>query len=138
MERFANYTGYGVKFKCIGPFIDNTPRYSRKIALAHFPSSENRIKRTIIAIDATSEGKRNQHAEKSFIRDLNKAYCGFRKSEVDQINEETGKIGSVATGNWGIALTRVTDRLRCFWRRLLYQGCPANVRVHFHVLIEKV
>jgi len=84
-ERFSNYQGYAVSLKYAGDFQDPTPR-----------ELDGTVKSTLVAIDATDYrygGKQYQYKSQHFLREINKAYCGFFT--------KNSSPSAVATGNWG-------------------------------------
>lgn len=103
-ECFSSYSGYASSFTFDGNYYDRTSFDSLK-----------RRKTTIVAIDALENAEDRQYEIKFLLRELNKAFCGFRQSDkwvnvettmedgetvrrIEGIeNSQTG----VATGNWG-------------------------------------
>lgn len=71
-EQFSAYKGYASSFEFAGDFVDDTP-----------VDKNGRRKCRIVAIDAQnySNCKRQQYAETSILRELNKAFCGYYKGE---------------------------------------------------------
>ena len=81
-ERFSNYTGYGSTTRWMSDHRDETDR-----------DSWGRRSTQIVAIDARAfRSFSSQLLERSLLRELNKAYCGFRCENDTR---------AVATGNWG-------------------------------------
>ena len=90
-EQFSMYTGYGLTFTFTGPHTDKNPIDDKKRRCV-----------SIVAIDATPQGYENEDefAEEGFVRELDKAYCGF-SFKISGDDVETNKLRPVATGNWG-------------------------------------
>jgi len=87
-EQFSKYTGYGFSLRWNGAYVDITPK------------KDGIIDCTIVAMDATNfgyEGPLNQYKEKSFAREVKKAFTGFYEEKAD----ENSQLLPVATGNWG-------------------------------------
>lgn len=83
-ERYSNYTGYASSFEWAGNHDDNIPRDSSRRRQTH-----------IVAIDALAfVQSSHQFREELMMRELNKAYVGFRHTLV------TSPPG-IASGNWG-------------------------------------
>lgn len=94
---FNKHHGYARTFKWDGHFQDNTPidRWGRR---------ETRI----VAIDAIlfpTKVFKNQTEKRNFDREINKAYVGFQRSQVD-LNP------GIATGNWGCGAFNGDPRLK--------------------------
>jgi len=82
-ERFSNYTGYG-----------RTTRWQSDHRDGNRRDSWGRLNTQIVAIDArVFRSLSSQLLEHSLLRELNKAYCGFRG--------DNDTCCAVATGNWG-------------------------------------
>jgi poly(ADP-ribose) glycohydrolase len=83
-ERFSLYRGYASSFEFYGEYQDDTPsdRSTRKLS-------------TVIAIDASKYDSNflQQFQERSFKRDLSKAYAGFFMGQQQK--------SAIATGLWG-------------------------------------
>ncbi|XP_061087122.1 poly(ADP-ribose) glycohydrolase-like isoform X2 [Conger conger] len=96
-EQYSRYTGYAETYKWAGEHKDETPQ------------DEWRRRYTeIVAIDAL----RYRHFLEQFqpekmTRELNKAYCGFARPEV-----ESQHLSAVATGNWGCGAFGGDTRLK--------------------------
>jgi len=88
-ERYSNYAGYGMKLKFAGDYTDNTPR-----------DENGNIQTVVIAMDATVafSSANAQYMKSFFLRDLNKAFIGFR--DYNNSNSQ-GTANTIATGNWG-------------------------------------
>ncbi|XP_038589571.1 poly(ADP-ribose) glycohydrolase isoform X3 [Micropterus salmoides] len=81
-QQFSRYTGFGDSFEWAGPHDDILER-----------DEWQRLKRQILAIDALNfRSRREQYNMRAVIRELNKAYCGFKA----HWNEP-----DIATGKWG-------------------------------------
>ncbi|XP_075885818.1 poly(ADP-ribose) glycohydrolase-like isoform X2 [Nelusetta ayraudi] len=82
-QKFSNSTGYGDSFEWAGPCEDSVPR-----------DEWARRRRQILAIDAEhyTQG-REQYNMHSVLRELTKAYCGFRPTCAGEPD--------IATGKWG-------------------------------------
>ena len=94
-EQFSLYSGYGGRFKCLGPHEDVNPIDERKRRCVG-----------IVAMDATcfmSSGQIIQYNKKNILRELNKAYCGFRHT-IPGDETAASKFVPVATGNWGCGM----------------------------------
>ncbi|KAF3341749.1 poly(ADP-ribose) glycohydrolase 1-like protein [Carex littledalei] len=72
VERYAQYTGYGSSFCFSGEYVDKKPVDSMEIR-----------KTRIVAIDALNKPSREQIYTKSLLREVNKAFCGFKGSEYE-------------------------------------------------------
>ncbi len=98
-EQYSRYSGYGQSFRFDGNYIaDTRPRdtYGRRLC-------------QIVAIDATdysSDDRKIQYEEKFFLRELNKAYAGFRS------RKEGVRLAAVATGNWGCGVFNGDSRFK--------------------------
>ncbi len=87
-ERYSSYSGYASTFQWSGDYVDQaiTDEWGRRQI-------------QVVAIDALvfrGSGKA-QFKPGVMNRELNKAYSGF----VSQHSTPSGKVGAVATGNWG-------------------------------------
>nr|XP_054600087.1 poly(ADP-ribose) glycohydrolase isoform X2 [Nothobranchius furzeri] len=83
-QQFSSYSGYSDNFEWTGPYEDQLDR-------DHW----HRLKRQILAIDALHfRNRRDQYNMSHITRELNKAYCGFKKHHK---HEEP----DIATGKWG-------------------------------------
>ncbi len=90
-EQFASYSGYGGSFKCSGPHQDTNPVDARRRRCV-----------SIVAMDAIYfTSKWEQYLEKNILRELNKAYCGFRHVAS---GDDRSQLIPVATGNWGCGM----------------------------------
>ncbi|XP_044069659.1 poly(ADP-ribose) glycohydrolase [Siniperca chuatsi] len=96
-EQYSKYSGYAESYKWEGDYKDETPRddWQRRCT-------------EIVAIDAL----RYRHFLEQFlpekmIRELNKAYCGFFRS-----NTNSKHLSAVATGNWGCGAFGGDTRLK--------------------------
>ena len=60
---------------------------------------------TVVAIDATAfrsnHAKEEQFKLQKILRELNKAYVGFRDPHITDSTQSTKNLTAVATGNWG-------------------------------------
>lgn len=84
-KHFNEIVGYGNSFKFGGPSTHVAP----------WNESRSCLQGTVIAIDAVvAVFGQAQFTNAPFIRDLNKAYCGFSY-------DSDRKDISIATGNWG-------------------------------------
>lgn len=98
-EQYSRYRGYGQSFKFDGNYVaDKRPRdtYGRRLC-------------RIVAIDATEysrDDRKMQYKEKFFLRELNKAYVGFRS------RKEGIPLAAVATGNWGCGVFNGDSRFK--------------------------
>ncbi|XP_037340199.2 poly(ADP-ribose) glycohydrolase [Pungitius pungitius] len=82
-QQFSSYSGFGDSFEWAGPHQDPL-----------FRDTWARLQRRIVAIDAEHfKQRRDQYNMISVRRELNKAFCGFRRRDVDEPD--------VATGKWG-------------------------------------
>ncbi|XP_028273384.1 poly(ADP-ribose) glycohydrolase isoform X2 [Parambassis ranga] len=82
-QQFSCYSGYSDSFRWLSPHEDTLTR-----------DEWARLNRQILAIDAVKfRDRKDQYNMSAITRELNKAYCGFKKQE----NEEH----DVATGKWG-------------------------------------
>ncbi|XP_035847658.1 poly(ADP-ribose) glycohydrolase isoform X2 [Sander lucioperca] len=82
-QQFSLYSGYRETFEWVGPYEDRLDR-----------DEWARLKRQILAIDAVNyKHRREQYDMIRVTRELNKAYCGFKR---DGHNEP-----DIATGKWG-------------------------------------
>jgi len=101
VKRFSNYTGYSWSTKYDGEFNDTQPldKHGRigkwkKLLL---------IDRTFVAIDALMLCDLNDQIYQFFqngtLRDLNKAYIGFKGDRMEEESKNGKK--SVTTGRWG-------------------------------------
>ncbi|KAM8744088.1 poly(ADP-ribose) glycohydrolase [Acanthopagrus schlegelii] len=82
-QQFSCYTGFSDTFEWAGPYED------------HLPSDEwGRKQRQILAIDALHfKHSSEQYSMRKVMRELNKAYCGFKGDGSDGPD--------IATGKWG-------------------------------------
>ncbi|XP_024155068.1 poly(ADP-ribose) glycohydrolase isoform X2 [Oryzias melastigma] len=84
LRRFSIYEGYSDSFQWVGPY-DATQKRDKW----------RRLKCQIVAIDALHfKDPKQQYDMRAIERELNKAYCGFRRS--DKLQEP-----DIATGKWG-------------------------------------
>jgi poly(ADP-ribose) glycohydrolase len=94
-ERFSRHSGYGKEFKYAGPYPDG-----RRI------DDYGRLDHHIVAIDALVFKKRGkeQFDEVNILRELNKAWIGFKGDPQEQHDFHRGKIPQlrpICTGKWG-------------------------------------
>ncbi|XP_030292161.1 poly(ADP-ribose) glycohydrolase, partial [Sparus aurata] len=82
-QQFSRYSGFGDTFEWAGPHEDHLPR-----------DEWRRKQRQILAIDALHfRHSREQYSMRKVMRELNKAYCGFK-------GDGSGE-PDIATGKWG-------------------------------------
>ncbi|XP_030598520.1 poly(ADP-ribose) glycohydrolase [Archocentrus centrarchus] len=83
-QQFSSYSGFGDTFEWAGPYQDNFER-----------DEWARLKRQILAIDALKfRDRTEQYNRKHIFRELNKAYCGFKRYHEYEEPD-------IATGKWG-------------------------------------
>ncbi|XP_060781968.1 poly(ADP-ribose) glycohydrolase [Neoarius graeffei] len=96
-EQYSKYSGYAESYKWKSSHKDETPRdeWQRRCT-------------EIVAVDAL---KYRHHMEQfhpdKITRELNKAYCGFVRHNVD-----TQNLSAIATGNWGCGAFGGDTRLK--------------------------
>ncbi|RVE55511.1 hypothetical protein OJAV_G00235580 [Oryzias javanicus] len=84
LRRFSIHEGYSDNFQWVGPYDAPLKRDEWK-----------RLKSQIVAIDALHfRDPRQQYDMRAVERELNKAYCGFKRSDKPQEPD-------IATGKWG-------------------------------------
>ncbi|KAJ3225254.1 hypothetical protein HK099_007080 [Clydaea vesicula] len=120
LERFSNYRGYGETFQFSSNFCDK----SGKDALLRFKSE-------FVAIDAlhfnnSKKSKMQQYEKDLIIRELNKAYIGFLKSEVTCFDES--RLVDLATGNWGCGAFNGDKQLKFLIQYIAASACSRNLR----------
>ncbi|KAM3605799.1 uncharacterized protein V6R79_005005 [Siganus canaliculatus] len=96
-EQYSKYSGYAETYKWEGSYKDETPRdeWQRRCT-------------EIVAIDALKfRHSQEQFVPEKILRELNKAYCGFYRS-----NTDTKYLSAVATGNWGCGAFGGDTRLK--------------------------
>ncbi|XP_070834149.1 poly(ADP-ribose) glycohydrolase isoform X1 [Chaetodon trifascialis] len=96
-EQYSKYSGYAESYKWKDSHKDETPRddWQRRCT-------------EIVAIDALRfRHFLEQFLPEKMIRELNKAYCGFFRSNVN-----TKHLSAVATGNWGCGAFGGDTRLK--------------------------
>ncbi|XP_075245397.1 poly(ADP-ribose) glycohydrolase-like isoform X2 [Convolutriloba macropyga] len=120
-ERYCDYVGYSDSFKFLSDYCDPSPSDSigRKLV-------------TLVAIDAlvlrSQEAKAQQFKLQKILRELNKAYIGFRScSHTDNASlpvENASKLTAVATGNWGCGAFGGNPELKFLiqWMAASYAG----------------
>ncbi|XP_077944811.1 poly(ADP-ribose) glycohydrolase [Gasterosteus aculeatus] len=82
-QQFSSYSGFGDSFEWAGPHEDVLRR-----------DTWARLQRQIVAIDAVHfKQRRDQYNMISVRRELNKAFCGFKRRDHDEPD--------IATGKWG-------------------------------------
>lgn len=82
-QQFSNYTGFSDSFEWAGPHADHLKR-----------DEWARLQRQILAIDALHFRHRGEQYDMIKVtRELNKAYCGFKRHGHDEPD--------IATGKWG-------------------------------------
>ncbi|KFB34902.1 AGAP000589-PA-like protein [Anopheles sinensis] len=84
-EQFCTYENYAATFAFADDHRDETPR-----------DASGRRRCYIVGLDALKvlDGTTNQYSERSILRELHKAYVGFRYPL-------PGPVPGIATGNWG-------------------------------------
>ncbi|CAG05369.1 unnamed protein product, partial [Tetraodon nigroviridis] len=97
-QQFSTYSGYGDTFRWKGPYADPTGR-----------DGWARRQRQVLAMDALrfTHG-RDQYSMKLVVRELNKAYCGFKRCEEERRGEEP----DIATGKWGCGAFKGDPQLK--------------------------
>lgn len=96
-EQYSKYSGYAESYKWVESHKDETPRddWQRRCT-------------EIVAIDALKfRNFQEQFLPDKIERELNKAYCGFSRS-----NANTKHLSAVATGNWGCGAFGGDTRLK--------------------------
>uniref|UniRef100_A0A674PRL4 poly(ADP-ribose) glycohydrolase n=1 Tax=Takifugu rubripes TaxID=31033 RepID=A0A674PRL4_TAKRU len=102
-EQYSKYTGYAQTYQWSGRHHDATPR-----------DAWQRRCTEIVAIDALQfRNFLEQFHPCKINRELNKAYCGFARPEVQK--EE---LAAVATGNWGCGVFGGDTRLKALLQML--------------------
>lgn len=87
-ECMSAYTGFGSSVRFAGAFVDPTPiGYSAD-------ETEVAVQTAVIFMDATIKTAAADQMNHEFIRDLNKAYCGFNSLRFNNSNVW------ISTGNW--------------------------------------
>ncbi|XP_055369137.1 poly(ADP-ribose) glycohydrolase isoform X2 [Betta splendens] len=82
-QKFSIYSGFGDRFEWVGPCVDSVGR-----------DEWFRLQRQIVAMDALHfKHPSEQYDVRKVQRELNKAYCGFKKVGAGEPD--------VATGKWG-------------------------------------
>ncbi|XP_061590006.1 poly(ADP-ribose) glycohydrolase isoform X2 [Cololabis saira] len=83
-QQFSGYSGFSDSFEWAGPYDELLDR-----------DEWGRLRRQVLAIDAKHfKHKREQYNMVSILRELNKAYCGFKRYS-------RHKDPDIATGKWG-------------------------------------
>uniref|UniRef100_A0A8B9LAD4 poly(ADP-ribose) glycohydrolase n=1 Tax=Astyanax mexicanus TaxID=7994 RepID=A0A8B9LAD4_ASTMX len=96
-EQYSKYSGYAESYKWKANHKDETPR-----------DGWNRRCTEIVALDALKYRHfMEQFQPDKITRELNKAYCGFRRPNVD-----TQNLSAIATGNWGCGAFGGDTRLK--------------------------
>jgi poly(ADP-ribose) glycohydrolase len=112
-ERFSSYTGYASSFEWLDDYEDKTAR-----------DEFNRLYTDICAIDALKyHFYKGQFAEGKIVRELRKAYSGFR-CKIESSSAEK-KYPVIATGNWGCGAFKGDRQLKCK-KVLKYQTIPSS------------
>ncbi|KAI3363230.1 hypothetical protein L3Q82_011863, partial [Scortum barcoo] len=96
-EQYSKYSGYAESYKWKSSYNDETPRddWQRRCT-------------EIVAIDALKYRHfLEQFIPEKMLRELNKAYCGFYRS-----NANRKHLSAVATGNWGCGAFGGDTRLK--------------------------
>ncbi|XP_072247030.1 poly(ADP-ribose) glycohydrolase [Leuresthes tenuis] len=96
-EQYSKYAGYAESYTWVGSYNDETPRddWQRRCT-------------EIVAIDALKYRHfLEQFLPEKITRELNKAYCGFHRS-----NANVKHLSAVATGNWGCGAFGGDTRLK--------------------------
>lgn len=96
-ERYSEYSGYAESYKWKESYMDETPRddWQRRCT-------------EIVAIDAVKYRHfLEQFLPEKMTRELNKAYCGFFRT-----NANRKHLSAVATGNWGCGAFGGDTRLK--------------------------
>ena len=97
-ERFSSYSGYGPTFEWAGSYVDDTTR-----------DAWGRRESYLVAMDAlVVKHSAAQFKPGLLRRELDKAYCSFSSS----VNTPCGRLGAVATGNWGCGAFGGDKRLK--------------------------
>lgn len=102
-QQYSKYIGYAQTYQWGGSHQDTTPRdgWQRKCT-------------EIVAIDALQfKNFFEQFRPEKINRELNKAYCGFARSEDQRQN-----LAAVATGNWGCGVFGGDARLKALLQML--------------------
>jgi len=87
-EKMSQYTGYGSSVSFVENFVDDSPvGYSKDKAESMFQTA-------IVFMDASSRTSGKSQFIDDFLRDLNKAYCGFNSMQFSAPGEQ------VASGHW--------------------------------------
>ncbi|XP_007249543.3 poly(ADP-ribose) glycohydrolase [Astyanax mexicanus] len=96
-EQYSKYSGYAESYKWKANHKDETPR-----------DGWNRRCTEIVALDALKYRHfMEQFQPDKITRELNKAYCGFRRP-----NGDTQNLSAIATGNWGCGAFGGDTRLK--------------------------
>ncbi|XP_043475045.1 poly(ADP-ribose) glycohydrolase [Leptopilina heterotoma] len=112
VERFSKYEGYSSSFKWIGDFVDETPR-----------DNSGRRKTSVVAIDALFfKQPSSQFKMSNVIRELNKAYIGFKSNITQKEN-----VPAVATGNWGCGVFHGNPQLKVLLQLMAAASAGRNV-----------
>lgn len=90
-ERFSNYQGYRDSFKFDGDFIDVLPIDETQRPIVHLTA--------IDAIKYEEKTKSTQFESKEVLREINKAFCGFKG--VEPLKQNASANRDVASGKWG-------------------------------------
>ncbi|XP_028983377.1 poly(ADP-ribose) glycohydrolase [Betta splendens] len=96
-EQYSKYSGYAESYKWMDSYNDETPRddWQRRCT-------------EIVAIDALKyRNYLDQFAPEKMTRELNKAYCGFFRNNINNKH-----LSAVATGNWGCGAFGGDTRLK--------------------------
>ncbi|XP_056285998.1 poly(ADP-ribose) glycohydrolase [Pseudoliparis swirei] len=102
-QQYSRYTGYSQTYQWNGSHQDTTPR-----------DSWQRKCTEIVAIDALQfKNFLEQFKPEKLNRELNKAYCGFARSE-----QQSQNLAAVATGNWGCGVFGGDARLKALLQML--------------------
>ncbi|TNN83752.1 Poly(ADP-ribose) glycohydrolase [Liparis tanakae] len=102
-QQYSRYTGYAQTYQWDGSHQDTTPRdnWQRKCT-------------EIVAIDALQfKNFLEQFKPEKLNRELNKAFCGFARSE-----QQSQNLAAVATGNWGCGVFGGDARLKALLQML--------------------
>lgn len=109
-ERFSNYTGYGSSMQWLSDHRDGNGH-----------DSWGRLITQVVAIDAqVFRSLSSQLSERSLLRELNKAHCGFRCGD--------DACRAVATGNWGCGAFGGDPRLKALLQLMAAAEAERPVR----------
>lgn len=112
-EQFSSYSGYGSTFEWAGSHTDNTTR-----------DSWGRRDTTLVAMDAlVVRNSASQFKPGLIRRELVKAYCSFTSSATTPC----GRLGAVATGNWGCGAFGGDKRLKALLQWLAASAASRDI-----------